>query len=80
MCGLRYPGRALAIALVQELRQEKLILPPLNVIEGICAPAITRANRKIYLTLTETLNDGHHAQLEGLLRQSTGSTSSTLAW
>ena len=47
-------GIVLATALVQELRQEKRILPPLKVIERICALAITRANRKIYLTLTET--------------------------
>jgi hypothetical protein len=73
-------GIVLVTALVQELRQEKRILPPLKVIERICALAITRANRKIYLTLTETLNDAHRAQLEGLLRQPTGSTSSTLAW
>jgi hypothetical protein len=55
-------------------------LPPLNVIERICALTITRANRKICLTLAETLNDGHRVLLEGLLRQPTGSTSSTLAW
>ena len=73
-------GVVLATALVQELRREKVVLPPLNVIERICALAITRANRKICLTLAETLNDGHRVLLEGLLRQPTGSTSSTLAW
>ena len=52
-------GVVLATALVQELRREKVVLPPLNVIERICALAITRANRKICLTLAETLNDGH---------------------
>ena len=73
-------GVVLATALVQELRREKVVLPPINVIERICALAITRANRKICLTLAETLNDGHRVLLEGLLRQPTGSTSSTLAW
>jgi hypothetical protein len=73
-------GVVLATALVQELRREKVVLPALNVIERICALAITRANRKICLTLAETLNDGHSVLLEGLLRQPTGSTSSTLAW
>jgi hypothetical protein len=72
-------GVVLATALVKELRREKVVLPPLNVIERICALAITRANRKICLTLAETLNDGHRVLLEGLLRQPTGSTSSTLA-
>jgi TnpA family transposase len=73
-------GVVLATALAQELRREKVVLPPLNVIERICALAITRANRKICSTLAETLNDGHRVLLEGLLRQPTGSTSSTLAW
>jgi hypothetical protein len=50
------------------------------VIERICVLAITRANRKIYLILAETLNDAHRVLLEGLLRQPTDSTSSTLAW
>ena len=39
-------------------------------IERVCALAITRANRKIYLILAE----GHRVLLEGLLRQPTGST------
>jgi hypothetical protein len=73
-------GIVLATALVQELRQQKLVLPPLKVIERLCALAITRANRKIYLTLSEALNEGHRAQLDGLLRHPTDSTSSTLAW
>ena len=40
-----------ATALVQELSREKVVLPPINVIERVCALAITRANRKIYLIL-----------------------------
>jgi hypothetical protein len=39
--------------------REKVVLPPLNMIERICALAIASANRKIYLTLAETLNDRH---------------------
>ena len=73
-------GVVLATALVQELRREKVVLPPINVIERVCALAITRANRKIYLILAGALNDGHRVLLEGLLRQPIGSTSSTLAW
>ena len=34
-------GVVLATALVQELRREKVVFPPLNVIERICALAIT---------------------------------------
>jgi hypothetical protein len=59
---------------------KRLFLPPINVIERVCALAITRANRKIYLILAETLDDDHRVLLEGLLRQPTESTSSTPAW
>ena len=62
------------------LVQRKELFTHKGMIERICALAITRANRKICLTLAETLNDGHRVLLEGLLRQPTGSTSSTLAW
>ena len=58
-------GVVLATALVQELRREKVVLPPINVIERICALAITRANRKICLTLAETLNNGNHVYAGG---------------
>jgi hypothetical protein len=73
-------GVSLATALVQQLRREKVVLPPINVIERVCALAITRASRKIYLILAGALNDGHRVLLEGFSRQPTGSTSSTLAW
>jgi hypothetical protein len=73
-------GVILATPLVEELRREKVALAPINVIERVCALAITRANRRIYLILAEALNDDHRVLLEGLLRQPTGSTSSTLAW
>jgi Domain of unknown function (DUF4158) len=66
-------GVVLATALVQEVRREKVLLPPIDVIERVCALAITRANRKIYLILVDALNDGHRILLEGLLRQPTGS-------
>jgi Domain of unknown function (DUF4158) len=52
-------GVVLATAPVQELSREKVVLPPLNMIERICALATASANRKIYLTLAQTLNDGH---------------------
>jgi hypothetical protein len=52
-------GVVLATAPVQELSREKVVLPPLNMIERICALATASTNRKIYLTLAETLNDGH---------------------
>ena len=33
---------------------------------NMCASQHARANREIYLTLTETLNDGNRAQVDGV--------------
>ena len=40
---------SLAGALVQNLRRQSILLPSINVIERICAEAITRASRRIQL-------------------------------
>jgi hypothetical protein len=58
-------GVILATALVQELRREKVVLPPINVIECICTLAITRANRKICSIFADALNDSHRVLLQG---------------
>lgn len=41
-------GIVLASALVEGLRQQRVLLPSLNVVERVCAEAVTRANRRIY--------------------------------
>src|SRR5215216_4083023 len=46
---------ALATALVQSLRHQSILLPSINVIERMCAEALTRATRRIYALLTESL-------------------------
>lgn len=62
------------------LRQQHIILPPVNVIERICAEAITRGNRRIYHTLTESLSDIHRKALDSLLKLHPGSTITNLVW
>ena len=41
-------GIVLATALAQGLRNRRILLPSINVIDRICAEAITRATRRIY--------------------------------
>jgi hypothetical protein len=44
-------------------------LPTLDVVERVCAEAITRANRQIYETLAEPLSDAHRRRLDDLLKR-----------
>lgn len=73
-------GIILATALIQNLRNQLILLPSLNVIERICAEAITRGTRHIYISLTESLSDEHHRQLDALLDLRENNKTSTLAW
>jgi hypothetical protein len=45
----------LAEDLIQYLRIQSILLPSINVIERICAEAITKSTRRIHATLTEQL-------------------------
>lgn len=69
----------LATALVESLRQKKILLPTLNVIERVCAESITHANRKIYSALTDPLLLEHRKKLDMLLKQKDGKKTS-LFW
>ena len=73
-------GIVLATALIQSLRHQSILLPAINVIERICAASITRATRRIYGLLTESLTDMHRSQLDDLLNQRENSNSSTMIW
>ncbi len=73
-------GIVLATALIQSLRHQSILLPAVNVIERICAASITRATRRIYGLLTESLTDIHRSQLDDLLNQRENSNSSTMIW
>lgn len=48
-------GMLLASALVQSLRTQLILLPSIHVIERICAEAMTKASRQVYLALTAPL-------------------------
>lgn len=73
-------GIVLAEQLIIMLRQRRVILPPTNVIERVCAEAITRANRRIYQTLTKPLSDLQLRALNNLLKLRPTTKVTTLAW
>ena len=73
-------GFVLATELVKGLRQKNILLPSLSVIERICAEAITRANRRIYETLSEPLSNTHLGCLDGLLKRRDKGQTTWLAW
>ena len=73
-------GVVLASTLVDSLRRKSVLLPTPNVIERICAEAITRANRRIYDALAEPLADAHRRRLDDLLKRRDNGKTTWLAW
>jgi hypothetical protein len=60
-------GIVLATALVEAVRAQRIIMPAVDVIERVCAEALTRGTRQVYEALTAPLSDHHWRALEGLL-------------
>jgi hypothetical protein len=73
-------GMVLAQALAQELRVRHVLLPPIPVIEHLCATALTRAERATFDRLTKPLTEAHRSALDSVLNVRTSATTSTLAW
>ncbi|MDD3596291.1 Tn3 family transposase [Sulfuricurvum sp.] len=73
-------GIVIASTLVQNLRRKNILLPAINVIERMCAEAITRANRDIYSQLSDPLTLRQRQQLDQLLKIRSDSSSTYLAW
>lgn len=73
-------GIVWAAALVQAFRAQQILLPTINVIERICAEAITNASRRIYSSLTECLSKEHLQRLNALLALRENSKTTVLAW
>ncbi len=73
-------GMVLARAIVEELRKRRIVLPPVAVIERLCAEAATRAQRKAFGLLTEGLDADRRTNLDQLLELKEGSSYSVLAW
>ncbi|MGO9776240.1 MAG: Tn3 family transposase [Terracidiphilus sp.] len=73
-------GIVLAETLVEMLRQQRIILPALDVIERVCGEALTRGTRQVYKALTVPLDDHHRHALDGVLANRDGSQYSVLTW
>ncbi|WP_306532635.1 Tn3 family transposase [Geobacter sp.] len=73
-------GIILAQHLVETLRQQRVILPTLDVIERVCSEALTLGTRLVYEALTVSLSDQHRQALDGLLMIREGSKISGLIW
>jgi hypothetical protein len=72
-------GIVLASSVLDALRHRHIILPTLDVVERVCAEAITRANRRIYVALNVPLSNIHRHRLNDLLKRNNGKTT-WLAW
>ena len=73
-------GIVLAELLVETLRQQRIIMPPIDVIERVCSEALTRGTRKVYEALTAPLSDHHRCALDGLLMVCEDTKGSGLIW
>ena len=80
LAGQTDKGVVLAAQLVEQLRRQAILSPTANVIERICAEAITRANRRIYEALTDSLTVFHFRNLDKLFSRKTDSNLTWLAW
>lgn len=72
--------RELAEALVGALRQQRIIVPAIDVIERVCGEALTSGTKKVYGLLTSSLTDHHRCRLNDLLLPRDGSKYSVLVW
>ena len=73
-------GIVLAEKLVEVLRQQRIILPAVDVIERLCGEALTRGARQVYKALTAPLSDHHRSALDSLLTPREGTKGSGLVW
>jgi len=73
-------GIVLANALLEALRREHVIVPAVEVIERVCAQALTQGTRKVYEVLTSNLTAAHQQRLDELLTVRKNAAVSSLAW
>ena len=67
-------------AVLEKLRAKRVIIPPLPVIERLCAETSTRALRRIYNSLTQPLTARQQKQLDALFLPFEKRHYSVLAW
>jgi hypothetical protein len=75
-----WQGVVLAEALINEMRRSRILLPPIAIIERLCAEAATLAQRRVHRVLTERLNGEQKEKLERLIGPPSSGRASKLAW
>ena len=75
-----YRPSVLSLAELAWQTDKGVVLATANVVERVCAEAITRANRRIHAALTESLTSAHSQRLDDLLKRKEGSKSTWLGW
>jgi hypothetical protein len=67
-------------SVIDQLRSKQVIIPPLSVIERLCAEATTRAERRLYRKLTSGLDEFQQTALDKVLGIRLNTKQSMLAW
>ena len=75
-----HQAMVLVRSVIDQLRSKQVIIPPLSVIERLCAEAITRAERRLYRKLTSDLDDFQRTALDNILGTRLNTKQSMLAW
>jgi hypothetical protein len=73
-------GIVLAEALIEKLRQQRVIVPPIDVIERLCGEARFRGEQAMYRALTGRLSHYHKRALDNLLLIKADTSISVLSW
>ena len=73
-------GVVIANVLIEILKQHRIILPALDVIERVCSEAITRGTRQLYKAMISSLTSDHFRSLDNLLTVPEGGKGSVLIW
>ena len=73
-------GLTIAISMLNWLQEYKIIAPSIQVIEKVCAEAITIGSQAFYAELIININDSQKQKLENLLKVKPGTKISYLHW
>jgi len=73
-------GLLLATHALVSLRRQRVVVPPIRVLDRVCSQAILRANRRLHRRLTHPLTPAHRDRLEALLTVRPGTSVTWLNW
>ena len=73
-------GIVLASAFIEAVREQRVLMPGVEVIERVCAEALTRGTRQVHEALTVSLSENHRQALDNMLSVREGTNISGLTW